>query len=993
MRQPAIVGRRLGAVRDGVIMETNVSCIANDPFVCFRGIKCGAGACVCEPGWMHDSTLFKSEACTMPRLFVDVASSMVVAMSVIVLALTAPHVLGHASAQTRIVLTWSSAMVAFMALAVMSYWATLHANPSWWFFSSASIMCTFRIVLNLFARFLNVASKAVGSTHISPKRMKLASRTMVITGAIPLVTAFVGSLLTDRDVDHTRFNAVVVAYFFLLPLHELTAVPFLATIPRDLERVMAGIDTPADSPIAKFRTRLRAMRIFMLAIVPPMVCTACFSLGSIYLVWGTVPFQFVIWFALASQVSLLGLMVLYVEVPRFWRGSGGPSTGAPSSAISRRAVRGGERVQARLAVADDDDVLRRIVNIAGGDVADVPIVGTPNATVATGDDSQGNNVVGSGGPDEIVVADPVAGVIRVFPRRTLSVRETSTFVGKILGGSSTRVAPIVRAFTSAASWRAVSNGVVATAWAVAVIAVTLTGVTSPLLALVHFVLNFLVLLAVSLVAVDLDLLYTRLARTSFFQLRAASALLGAALLGDAFGGDARCLLIPGIVLSQLYSFAGDAHVASALRLRGPTTVGTFCGVFTVFALLQFDGVTPINTTIVKFDLWDFSLPQLCRDIFFANALILLQECVFVWRGAHHRRFMHLTDPCWKTILSLKDEAARAGVVTHSAAWGASQIQVRSGAFVRAGRGVGEDGGQEDDEDDEGGNAASAAPVLVEQVALRQSDAWALYLFGPDLGRTVFTILSSRTMKSVVALADVLLVLAVASLFVPELQDRSLALLALPAIVLSPVRQWLQMSRQATLLLLRRIELYSALLLVSAWIGLVGILVEFDERFTLCPYVWLSYAVHLLEDASVVNLRRSLIFGRLAVVTIMVVLSVTALLHRLPRAQYTFVDLHPSDQEFSTADDTSSWDLSQTTFDLGAFLTVNYVVSMGRAILNGRGAVGGLVRFTHVRLPISPTYVAAAGDDGDRSDTRGGEIVVDVAERSATRTSSPTPAES
>lgn len=556
------------------------------------------------------------------------------------------------------------------------------------------------------------------------------------------------------------------------------------------------------------------------------------------------------------------------------------------------------------------------------------------------------------GPEATVVLDAASRMVSVFKRHTLAVSEANTLLALLTGRPPRRATVFIQ---HVAQYQ-VTLVFVAVAYSVTYITLLLTGAVSSLAAVGHFVCGVGLFLFLVTTAIDARVL-ARLTRTSFFLPRAAAVLVGGGTLIDVLGADSRALVVLGIVLAQLFAFAGDALVGRAHDLRLIVVVGSLAATTVVYVLIQWNFVSRPKTTIVEMNfstsstVVTFSVIQLCRDVQLANAIILLDELFTVLRGRHTARFLHIFDPLFRSVTSYDRELAvrveHPLAAQHSLVEvNASAIEVKSGFLVRPVTNLGStDTGQ------------APLKVHVDHVALRETDAVAFHVgLEPVTGLWLLRGTQRIEAKIFVAFLDCVALIALALAIVPNQPlGADAGLLALPAVVFALARGITCLSVKTSALLLRRRALWLHLLFATTWMGITATVIGANARVILVIQAWAGYILAQFDDASVTPPSRTRVVARVNVTITFVVLSISSLIHVIPDANQVLVEFDPRSTSTTASPDAASvWDLSQTAFDIGVTLAT-YLIMSSVVSLRDLGEGHTAAAFSQVHVPIHPSY--------------------------------------
>jgi len=363
--------------------------------------------------------------------------------------------------------------------------------------------------------------------------------------------------------------------------------------------------------------------------------------------------------------------------------------------------------------------------------------------------------------------------------------------------------------------------------------------------------------------------FARLASTAFFAWRLFACTVSTVVLGIALH-DTRAMLVPALWVSLLSAFCSDAFTGALQRQRLPIVGFVLAAAVLVAALIVAGLVSSPNpVTVVISSEFDYSFMQLARDVFVAQAIVLAFEFESIWRGAHTRRFLHVTEPVAFNIqrlqLTTALQTSPEGHVLQSSKptlqrffgssnnkryqGAASELGVKSGFFVKEKQAsAGEDGSQ----------ATPTQPgtllIHVNQVELKQRSAMALYVFGEARGTVVFNLVSGRVGK---ASGMVVFGLAWAALLsFPYLGSRvpsAFPLVVVPCTLIHAFSRSMLLSRTLARLLITRRQFVLTLVFLAVWV-VVASLVLRDERISLILFVFTCAVLDWLVDASLTVVR-------------------------------------------------------------------------------------------------------------------------------------------
>ena len=141
------------------------------------------------------------------------------------------------------------------------------------------------------SKFFKASANAL-STTLPESRLKVAFVGMTVCGTGPLLVAAIGAYITAGADDTKSYNDVVAAWFFLMPIHELTFVPVFASVPKRLLKVakdissanaahrgmVGGAKTPAQLEMDGFLTRLWWLHLFLIHVMIPSITIAMWSM-------------------------------------------------------------------------------------------------------------------------------------------------------------------------------------------------------------------------------------------------------------------------------------------------------------------------------------------------------------------------------------------------------------------------------------------------------------------------------------------------------------------------------------------------------------------------------------------------------------------------------------------------------------------------------------------------------------------------------------------
>jgi len=362
--------------------------------------------------------------------------------------------------------------------------------------------------------------------------------------------------------------------------------------------------------------------------------------------------------------------------------------------------------------------------------------------------------------------------------------------------------------------------------------------------------------------------FMRLASTAYFAWRLFACTVSTVVLGVALH-DARAMLVPALWVSLVSAFCSDAFTGALQKQRLPIVGFVLAAVVLVASLIVAGQVpSPAAVTVVISSAFDYSFMQLARDVFVAQAIVLAFEFESIWRGAHTRRFLHVTEPVAFNIQRLQlTTALQTSPEAHLRQSGkptlqrffsgsnqrykgaASELEMKSGFFVKERlASAGEDGSQ----------ATPTQPttllIHVNQVELKQHSALALHVFGEARGTLLFNLVCSRVgrVSGMVVFGFAWAVL-LSFPFLGNQVPRTFALAAIPCTLILGFLRGMVLSRTLARLLITRRHFVLTLVFLTVWAVLASLVLR-DERVSLVVFVFTCAVLDWLVDASLTIVR-------------------------------------------------------------------------------------------------------------------------------------------
>jgi len=362
--------------------------------------------------------------------------------------------------------------------------------------------------------------------------------------------------------------------------------------------------------------------------------------------------------------------------------------------------------------------------------------------------------------------------------------------------------------------------------------------------------------------------FMRLASTAYFAWRLFACTVSTVVLGVALH-DARAMLVPALWVSLVSAFCSDAFTGALQKQRLPIVGFVLAAVVLVASLIVAGQVpSPAAVTVVISSAFDYSFMQLARDVFVAQAIVLAFEFESIWRGAHTRRFLHVTEPVAFNIQRLQlTTALQTSPEAHLRQSGkptlqrffsgsnqrykgaASELEMKSGFFVKERlASAGEDGSQ----------ATPTQPttllIHVNQVELKQHSALALHVFGEARGTLLFNLVCSRVgrVSGMVVFGFAWAVL-LSFPFLGNQVPRTFALAAIPCTLILGFFRSMLLSRTLARLLITRRHFVLTLVFLTVWAVLASLVLR-DERVSLVVFVFTCAVLDWLVDASLTIVR-------------------------------------------------------------------------------------------------------------------------------------------
>ena len=250
----------------------------------------------------------------------------------------------------------------------------------------------------------------------------------------------------------------------------------------------------------------------------------------------------------------------------------------------------------------------------------------------------------------------------------------------------------------------------------------------------------------------------------------------------------------------------------------------------------------------------YQLLQLVRDIHFAQIILLAFEVQSLRRGAHHRRFLHLSAPVSMAVLPISTVASKKRKQRSQFKAGASKIQLNQSGFFMKPHSLASSSAPPADltvasqsVEDSASTPTSQIMVFVDVVELQQSDSLAVHAFGYDKGRRFYQVVVSRTGGATRVLAYLLEWGVLLSFITGVHMPHGLPLLSLVASVTFAVCSFAVMSRTILVLLVNRRQFKVTAVFLSIWFGLACSVLQ-DERIAVVIFVLLLAVVDALSDA-------------------------------------------------------------------------------------------------------------------------------------------------
>jgi len=333
----------------------------------------------------------------------------------------------------------------------------------------------------------------------------------------------------------------------------------------------------------------------------------------------------------------------------------------------------------------------------------------------------------------------------------------------------------------------------------------------------------------------------RLVGTYWFRWRVFSILLANVALGVALS-DARSLLAVSNTMLLLTVFASDGLVEQLQSQRMFNALLALVNALLVAVLIVADLVPASKLIWTLSSSFDYSLIQLVRDMYLGQIIILLFEVGALYRGAHHRRFLHIGADVGFSILPMGQNPPRRRS-KHIFNAGVSKVQLdHSGFFVReptvniGSQFVPEEG-------------HSVRRVFVNTVELQQADSLAVHFLGFSSGKILFEFMVSR--RGVLAIALMNLFEWIVVLSMPA-QKAGVFPSWFPLLSVVPTLALLVMhgiltSRTLSILLVRRRQFVVAITFYLIWFGLICSVLQ-DERVAIAVFVFECSVLDLLSDA-------------------------------------------------------------------------------------------------------------------------------------------------
>lgn len=271
---------------------------------------------------MFDTTLFwQTSNCQPKNVFTGVCASVIVVSAFTLLVLVKSR--GKTKNESHRAINWTILnSVALLLMAIVALVRQTFFYSGIWFLMTLVLLGVLGAVTETMYGFFKVAARGLGVKKFDSTRLNVAITLMWFTATLPFVfVAIVCAISTDPAV----YNTSVAVFFVLLPIHEVTSVVYISTIPQKLLRLSQGnVANKNLSPEKLLRMKQFSWKLKLLSLIlfwgfVPIVSFTSVFMASIFFALGNqIPFAWLFWVLLMAAFTFLPFVWIFFHVDRPW---------------------------------------------------------------------------------------------------------------------------------------------------------------------------------------------------------------------------------------------------------------------------------------------------------------------------------------------------------------------------------------------------------------------------------------------------------------------------------------------------------------------------------------------------------------------------------------------------------------------------------------------------------------------------------------------------